>query len=343
MNISTRIFHTWCTIALLVPFFLAAETSVHPGIDTAMTYLVEQRYDDARALLNDILKKEPGNPDALYMQITVEQTRLLDYECYALEGDEFLLFADSLSKLIEAASKRKNSRKDSVRYLFYLGNIYGGKGLILAKNGNWFRAVKNGLTSVSLLERVKELEPSFYAAYLGIGVFNYYLSQNLTWIPFLGDKTEEGLAAIRKSTKARFPYNYGAKNSLCWILIDRNQFAEADSIVESVLKDYPENTIFLRIKARIESWTHNPREAAKVGERLAEIAAKRTPANWSDLLMGFRIEAESRIKMGEDTRAREIARRALSLRVPQKSKAIPYVRDHLGYLREVANGGSTQE
>ncbi len=332
---------TWCASALLIPVLLAAQTTVHPGIDSAMTCLVEQRYDEARELLDDVLKEEPGNTDALYMQITVEQTRLLDYESYTLEGDEFLVLADSVSRLIEAASRRPMALEDSVRYLFYLGNIHGGSGLILAKNGNWFRAVKSALKSVSLLEEVKELEPSFYAAYLGIGVFNYYLSQNLTWVPFLGDKTEEGLAAIRKSTKARFPYNYGAKNSLCWILIDRNQYAEADSIVESVLKDYPENTIFLRIKARIESWTHHHENAAKIGARLAQIAEKRTPTNWSDLLMGYHVEAESRMKIGQQERARQIARKALSLRIPAKSKAIPYVRDHLASLREIANDGGT--
>ncbi|MFP4418280.1 MAG: hypothetical protein ACLFSB_13500 [Chitinispirillaceae bacterium] len=296
-----------------------------------MVSLVRQEYDEARRYLNTALSIDRDNSDALYLLATVEQTELLDYESYTIHGEEFLRLADSILGVFE----RKESKSKDIKNLFYIGNICGGKGIIKAKTGNWIGAVKDALESVSYLKKVKSEAPDFYAAYLGVGVFNYYLSQNLKWIPFLGDKSDEGLRDIKRATQARFPYNYAAKNTLAWILIDRKEFGAADSIVASVLTDYPNNTIFLRIRARIALWTGRYDKAIAVAEKLCGLSEKRKPVNWSDLLSGYQIVAQSYEKKKDYTSCYQTARKALNCKVPSSYRQIGYVQQHSDYLKNI--------
>jgi hypothetical protein len=319
-----------------------AEIHVDPFIDSALVCLVKQEYGAAEDLLEAVLDADSDNIDALYLLVTVRQTMLLDYESYTVEGDSFLKLADEVLARLEAY-KPSAVDDEPVKLVFYMGNIIGGKGLIQAKNDKWFGAVKNALKSVSLLSKVRERDSTFYAAYLGLGVFNYYLSQNLKWAPFMGDKSREGLRDIEKSTRARFPFNYAAKNSLAWILIDRQNYRRADSIVSSVLADYPDNTIFLRIKSRIKLWTHQNEEARDLGMRMAELAYQRSPVNWSDFLSGYQVAAEGCVKMGREKEGRAIAEKALRLEIPASARKIPYVREHLDYFRSLSRNGAAGE
>ncbi|MFW5775005.1 MAG: tetratricopeptide repeat protein [Chitinivibrionales bacterium] len=304
-----------------------------------MENLVRQQYDNARQLLDSALTLDPDNADALYMRVTVEQTELLDYESYTIHGDTFLHLADSILEVFDSRARGK----DEVKILFYKGNICGGKSIIKAKTGNWMGAVKDALTSVSFLKKVKSKDPDFYAAYLGIGVFNYYLSQNLSWVPFLGDKSLEGLREIEKATRAKFPFNYAAKNTLAWILIDRKEFGKADSVVATVLRDYPDNTIFLRIKARIALWTGRYKKAVAAGKKLYSLSEKRIPVNWSDFLSGYQIVAESCEKMGDYSSSYEAAATALNYSVPSPYKQIGYVQQHTDFLKRVQENYKDRE
>lgn len=311
------------------------QISIDDSIDSAMMCLVAQRYDAAYESVAKILSRDARNIDALYMLLTVEQTRLLDYESYVIDGGRVLTLADSVCVVLKEELETRRGT-DSLKCLFYLGNVFGGKSILLAKCGNWFLATREALASVSLLKQVKQHDSTFYAAYLGIGVFNYYLSQNLGWIPFMGDKSVEGIRDIERATQSRFPFNYAAHNSLAWILIDRGEYARADSIVNEVLAVYPDNTIFLRIKARIALWTGRFDEAINAGRRLAGLSLARSPVNWSDVLSGYEVVAESYVKSGDTLQSSEAAAHALTFEVPVMAQKLPYVRKHLATLRMLA-------
>ncbi len=312
----------------------SGDVGIDAYVDSALVRLVHQRYDAAREVVDTMLVIDQDNPDALYMLLTIRQTSLLDYESYVVDGNSFIQLADSVLDLLKGQLAYCGG-DDSVKYLFYVGNVYGGKSVILAKCGNWFQAAREALTSVSILKRVKEMDSTFYAAYLGIGVFNYYLSQNLGWLPFVSDKSQQGLREIELATQARFPFNYAAQNSLSWILIDRGDYERADSIVSSVLSEFPDNTIFLRIQSRIALWTQRYDEAVEVSMRLAELSLERNPVNWSDLLSAYQVVAESYEKKGETVRSLEVARHALTFEVPADALKISYVRKHQAYLRNI--------
>ncbi len=299
--------------------------------DSAMIYLVNQDYARAASILGAYVKKNPLNLKARYLQFATEQTRILDYESYILENKLFQKMADSLAELFEQRLKVLTGA-DSTTCLFYCANVYGGISVMQAKAGNWFDGVKHAIASVGMLKQVKKRDSTFFAADLGLGIFNYYLSTSLKWLPFVDAKEEEGLEAILRALQAEFPYNYAAKNSLCWILIERENFKKADSIAQSVLNEFPDNTIFLRIKTLVALWTGRYREALQNAKRFIALTEKRKPMNWSDLVAGYTVLVQGNYESNNKKEACAAAKLILAKRLPPEYYDIPHIKKNMKYI-----------
>ncbi len=303
-------------------------------LDSAKNYLVNQFYSRAENSLQRLLRIDPDDAEASYLLIATAQTKILDYESYPVDADSFVEKATSTLSALARLLPRKRGR-DSLLCLFYIGNIQGGISVMQAKVGNWPSAVKNGANSIGLFKRVIKTDPDYYPAYLGLGIFNYYISQNLKWLPFFQDRREEGLEQVRLSTRAEFPYSYVAKNSLCWILVERNEYRAADSIASSVLAELPSNTIFIRLKARIALWQQDLPLAITWARKLIAISEERVPVNWSDLLSGYQVLISGLDGLGKGNECLTICARALSKDIPEPYLRIPYVKKHLKYIAEI--------
>jgi hypothetical protein len=303
-------------------------------LDSAKFYLVHQQYAKSEYFCKNHLLNHLCNAEATYLLVASAQTRILDYESYNLEADTFIQMAGTTLRSLSRDLPVKTGQ-DSLVCLFYIGNIQGGISVIQAKVGNWPSAVRYGANSIGAFKRVIKSDPDFYPAYLGLGIFNYYISQHLKWLPFFGDRRKEGLEQIWLSTKADFPYSYVAKNSLCWVLLERNQYDLADSVASSVLEELPSNTIFIRLKARIALWKREWPSAIAWAKKLVALSEKRIPANWSDLLSGYQILISSYESLGRENDCLAMCRKALSRPVPEPYSQIPYVKKHLKYIIEI--------
>lgn len=338
MGLKKYIFKSVLVSAVLVfgVYSVYSDSRSSSLIDSALILLVKQNYAGAKDLLEDHLQKYPQDNDALYLKFAVEQTKILDYESYIIQNEFFQLYADSIKTEFE---KRlvKLSGYDSLMCVFYAANVSGGIGIMQAKVGKWFDAVKNAVQSVSVLREVCKADPDFYAAYLGVGVFDYYLSTSFKWVPFVSQRAQEGLKNIEIALNAEFPYNYAAKNSLCWILIERKQFKRADSLAHSVLKVYPDNTIFLRIRALISMWTGQYKQAIRFADKLIDLSEKRNPLNWSDLVAGYTIITCSNDKLGLFNEACRAAQEFKKLNIPHQYLEIPHIKKNIKEMTDILN------
>lgn len=303
-------------------------------LDSARIDLAYQRYQDASDLLSRYLKEHPSDIEALYLTMAVDQTKILDYESYLIESPRFLTSADSIRQVLE---KRISALRgdDSIACLFYLANVYGGISIMQAKTGSWFDAVKNAVTSVQMLKVVLKRYPNYYPAYLGVGVFDYYLNSSLKWLPFVDDKCKEGLSSMELALKSEFPYDQAAKNTMCWILIERKNFKRADSLASSVLAKYPDNTIFLRVKTLILFWCGEYKRAIKYATRLAEITISRDVLNWSDFIAAYHVLVESYYQLGMKKESLNAADTVLEKNIPQSYLAIPHIKKNYKYIKDL--------
>jgi hypothetical protein len=304
------------------------------AINFARTCLMQQHYETADSIVRLQSKSYPEDLEALYMRCTIRQTRILDYESYAVDGKEYLDFADSvLQVLLENQKSQKG--QDSVAALFFIGSVLGGKGIILAKNGKWPLAIRYALRSVGYFKQVLALDTTYYAAYYGIGVFNYYLSQNLKWVPFFGDKRIEALHQIKIATTAPIPYNFAADNSLGWIFIERGEFGTADSIVSHVLSQFPDNTLFLRIKVRADLGLGRYELSATHARRLIELSLRKQPKNWADIVSGYQALVCSYDNLHLENECFNATSTALRLEIPEAYRKISFVKRHFAYIAEM--------
>ena len=335
---------------LLFPFAAvlgASQDTVESAskMDSARSCLMAQRYQTGERMLKDLCKQQPDNLEALYLLCMIKQTEILDYESYTVEGENFLACADSsLSVLTGALHCQKG--KDSLDGLFYIGSILGGKGVIFAKNGNWPSAVRCALASMGYFKRIVKVDSNYYAAGYGMGVFKYYMSRNLHWLPFFGDKRPEALRQIRRALAAPFPYNYAACNSLCWILIERGEFAAADSLISEALVSYPDNTLFMRIKMRTALGLAHWECAESLSRRLIDVSLQRCPRNWADVVSGYQVLVCCYDNLHLGDACRDAARTALAMEVPEAYRKISFVKKHLSYIagmrKKYSNGDTTE-
>lgn len=313
---------------------MAENISTQNYLDSALIYLVHQNYDEASCFLSEYTQNYPSDNEALYLSFVIEQTRILDYESYFDECQSFIALADSLKSVFEKRMLNLHG-KDSVECLLYIANITGGIGIILSKTGNWYDAVKNAINSVAILKKVKKLDPQCYEANLGIGVFNYYLNNRFKWIPFVNDKGKEGIKLVEQALKSRFPYNYAAKSSLCWILIEQGDLRKADSLAGSVLNELPDNTIFLRIKSHISLWNGKYDKARESAQRIIRFAEKREPFDWSNMTTAYNILVSSYEEQKNTEKACFAAEEFMSRKIPQKYYDLPHTKKSIKQIVDI--------
>lgn len=305
------------------------------SLATVDTLLAKQEYPAANALLSRHLDSVPTDINALYMLVTVEQTRVLDYESYQIEGAKLYKKADSINKILVLRLAQLTGR-DSIRCLFYIATINGCISVLQAKTGELLPALKNAIESVTLLNEVIKLDSTCNEAYMGIGLFQYYLNKSFKWLPFSEANSEtEGIEKVERATRAPFPYDFAAKNSLSWILMERHKNKKVDSIAGEVLTRFPDNTIFLRIRCLNALWSKQYAAAVSFGEKLAQVTLKRSPENWSDLVLAYYVICNANEQLGKKKESRTAADFILGASIPLNYREIPHIKKNLKRVQSI--------
>lgn len=302
-------------------------------LDSVSQALIRQDYTKATKELCVPLSSLRENLDKTYLSLAIRQAEIMDYESYELFSREMISKSDSIITVITTQLPRLRGA-DSTTALFYLGNALGCKSIFLAKESQWIPSIQCALSSVNYLHAAQKQNPFCFAAYLGTGIYNYYLSVNFKWIPLFGDHSAEGLKDIRTAAKAPIPYDLAAKNSLCWIYIDRKDYLRSDSVAAATLITYPDHTVFLRARAHSTFYLQKWALADSIAWRLVTISKKRTPVNWSDMVSGYYIAIKTAEARKQKGHLIQLCNEALNCGIPASYASLPYVHQNLKDIRE---------
>jgi tetratricopeptide (TPR) repeat protein len=305
-------------------------------VESVAPLIVRQDYASANAFLDSIIKHDPGNLDARFMKQNVLLTQMADYESYEIAGKRCVDAADTLLSLLESTMETVHGN-DSARYLYFIGSTYGVKSLVLAKTGGILQGVAEAGKSKKKMEEVRALNPALSDALYGIGLYEHYVGDYFKWVPGFARRAREGLDDLRCAADNGSPFCFAAKNSLAWILYEAKAYSGADSVVNPVLALYPDNTMFLQIKARIEFGRGRYKESIRLSERLLTIAMKRKPVNWVDVLSGYQLIAAAYTQTGDRLKAIETATNGLTINVPLESRQLHWVKKHREFLEDLVN------
>ena len=210
------------------------------GIDQTL----RQEYEAAGKTFQLVVREFPDHPAGFLYQAALMQTMAMDYDLQ-IERTPF----DSLLALaLERSSAMIDREPDSPWGYYYRGTMLGYDSYARALRGDWFGAASKGMSSVSDFHHAVESDSSFFDAYAGIGTYYYWKTRKiefLTWLPFVGDKREEGIEHLFLCIEKGDYNRYAAMSSLLSIYLDKQSYEEAVYLAREALRAYPANRLFL--------------------------------------------------------------------------------------------------
>jgi tetratricopeptide (TPR) repeat protein len=236
-----------------------------------------------------------------------------------------LALADKVSSLAEAGI----AKADTAEMELYAGLGYASRARILGLRYEKIPVARAGVESRKHLLRCLELNPNMADAYLGLGLYNYYvdtLSAMAKVLRFFmgipgGDK-REGLRQLEiASTKgdlAQMEARFNMAKSLRNYDFD---YARAEQAAEPLLNQHPDNCIFLLLAGDIEQKLGHNSAAA---EKFQAVASSSWPASpCADRARGLAREALATLNTAAPL-APQISGNVLSRPVHLTSAAVSY-------------------
>lgn len=177
------------------------DAHMNTTIEQALTALYNLDFPEAKAKFTLLSEQYPTHPIGLYGFTTTlwwELTNEYDEKNDALE-QEFLASADRTIQMTQNMIKKGDP--SGVGHLC----LGGALGLIArwdAIQGHWLAAYRHGKRAFKTQKKAIEINPELYDAYLGPGIFHYYVAVLPATVKFFarmifGGSKEQGLEEIR--------------------------------------------------------------------------------------------------------------------------------------------------
>ena len=326
-----------CVIILIVSGYnlaLGEGLKWDHSVDSVTNLIMRQDYESAYKYCHNRLAENPFDIDAQYLRLITLQSQIADYESYVLDGLRCITMAESTLISIDKLTAEVPPGGQTLKLNYYRGSVLGILGILKAKRGSLMSGVKDAWKSYEILKTINDSVPTTEALY-GIGLFDYYIGDNLKWLPGVGKRALNGLDLLSKVSNSDSPFRYGAKNSLLWILLERGEYALVDSICSEVLREYPESSVFLQIKGRAALGARNYEKAINSGKELIDVSLKRETINWTDVMSGYQLICACWKKLGKREKARETAKEGLSYKISSDTLRIEWVQKHRDYLMSI--------
>lgn len=218
------------------------EKQIQIGLDKIYNF----NWDDGFEAFNSIIKKNPDDPRGYHFKSII----FLWYYLGNLNEanlDSFIYFSDKSLELANLKLAQKNTPE--LRYL--VGSIYYNKSIAEARSGNYLQALWTSNQMKSSLEEAVKLKPDLYDAFLGLGLYNFALSQipsTLEWaanlVGITADK-ELGLTYVNQTVKkgklSKIDAQYYLSQLYSRVIVDH---PAAKELLSNLVKRYPKNLLF---------------------------------------------------------------------------------------------------
>jgi tetratricopeptide (TPR) repeat protein len=211
-----------------------------------MELILDLQYDEANKISDEMIKMEPEKAIGYFIK-----TKNNFWMCaFGNDKDEYIQkFEENAFKTIDISKKMLRKNKDNTDALLYLGNSYLYLGRSYGEKGSWVKAFWYGRKGANYLKEIIAKDPVYYDAYLGIGIYHYYLGvlpkyiKPLSFLLGLGGDKQK---AIEEITIASLEGNL-TKDEAKFILAQavyleqENNYEAALPLYEELVKKYPDN------------------------------------------------------------------------------------------------------
>lgn len=240
-----KIFFILSFFVLLVSNSFAQQLTdkqIQIGLDKIYNF----NWDAGFEALNSIIKRHPDDPRGYHYKSII----FLWYYLGNLNEtnlDSFTYFSD---KALEFANQ-KLTEKVTAELKYLIGSIYYNKSIAEARSGNYLQALWTSNQMKLNLEEAVKIKPDLYDAYLGLGLYNFALSQipsTLEWaanlVGITADK-ELGLTYVSKTVQkgkfSKIDAQYYLSQLYSRVVVDH---PAAKDLLTNLVRRYPKNLLF---------------------------------------------------------------------------------------------------
>jgi tetratricopeptide (TPR) repeat protein len=281
-------------------------------LDCGLELLYQGQYQAARDSFESFSRDHPQHPAGFFFTAGAYQLQSLAYESDAWDG-QYTAYLDTA--LARSAAAIKAEPRDAWAY-FFRGGTYAYMASRDARRGSMLAALNKGLTGIADLDRAVELDPALYDAYLGLGSYHYFRTKAASifkWLPFIGDKRDQGIAELSQAADRGRYARVMARNGLVWILIDYGKYDRALAAALALEREFPGNHAFHWGVPEVYYRTRQWAKAAEGYQRLLQqIEESRPRNNYNRVSIKSRL-AKCLYECGRYAEAYQTARQAIEL------------------------------
>jgi len=226
---------------------------IQDGIDL----IYSLRFAEADDHFGEVIAKDPDNPLGHFFLAMVSWWRVLvDLEDQSHDGE----FYSRLADCIEVCDRRLEADPDDFDAILFKGGAIGFRGRLRGDRAQYLRAAGDGLLSLPLLKRSRQLEPTNKDILFGQAIYNYFavvipekhpVVRPVMWLLDDGDR-ELGLRQLQEVADEGQYARTEARYFLAQIC---RVFEEDDRLALQHLvqlhEQYPDNALFHRYRARV--------------------------------------------------------------------------------------------
>ena len=163
--------------------------------------------EESRAALDEILRRDPDQPAGYYF-LGALMLNTIQYHDQTQSGKLESEMRGFFETAIQKADKLLKKNPDDFQANFFKGASLGFRAIFRLRNLRILAAASDARVAKACMEKSVALEPTFYDAYLGLGMYNYFVDALPSVVKFLkallfippGDR-EKGVAQIVLATE----------------------------------------------------------------------------------------------------------------------------------------------
>ncbi len=144
--------------------------------------------------------------------------------------------------------------------------------------GDYFSALDNASTAIDYYEKCLEIDSSFADAIIAIAIYDYWISEKFSWIPFIKDKRKSAIMKLFATLDKDSYNNKLGSVSLFWIMMNEERYDEAKKIIVQQTEKYPRNRYLLMAYANVEK-RFDTKKAIEIYKRALDLTLSKKREN----------------------------------------------------------------